>query len=437
MKNLALTGGKPIRRKPWPIHKTIGKEEIAAAIKVLKNGRLSLFEGNFYAEEPFSFFGGPFVQKLEKKWAHYYGVKHAISVNSASSALYAAIGALGIGPGDEVIVSPFTMSASAVCALIYNAIPIFADIEEKTFNLDPKSIEKRISKRTKAIVVIHIMGHPTDMDRIKEIADKHNIAVIEDCAQAHGARYKGKYVGTIGDIGVFSLNVNKTIQVGEGGVLTTNDDELALRLKLIRNHGEVVADQMNYKNINNIIGYNYRMCEVEAAMATEQLKKLKRLNKIRIELADFLTKELSQFDGITTPFVYKNCIHVYYVYGIKFDSIKIGISRDTFCRALCAEGIPVFQGYNKPLYLQQLYQKKVGYGSKGCPFNCQHYHNEVSYEKGLCPTAERMYEKEFFGFEYVKAPNTLEDMKDVARGFNKIFSNIKELRRFENYRAKQ
>lgn len=427
--NLAINGGKPIRKKPWPVHETIGKEEIAAAVKVLEGGRLSLFEGNYFAEEPFSFYGGPFVQKLEKKWAQYYGVKHAISVNSATSALYAATGALGIGPGDEVIVSPFTMSASAICVLIYNAIPIFADIEEDTFNLDPKSIEKRITERTKAIVIIHIMGHPADMDSIMSLAKKYNIAVIEDCAQAHGAIYKNKDVGTIGDIGVFSLNVNKTIQVGEGGVLTTNNDELALRLQLIRNHGEVVADQMNYENINNIIGYNYRMCEVEAAMAIEQLKKLKHYNEVRVELAGYLTEKLSQFDGIVTPFVSKGCTHVHYVYGMKFDSKKTGVSRDMFCQALCAEGIPVFQGYSKPLYLQQLYQKRVGYGGRGCPFNCQHYKKEISYKKGLCPTAERIYDEEFFGFEYIKAPNTLEDMQDVARGFNKIFSHIEELRR--------
>ena len=428
MNKLAINGGKPVRKKPWPVHKTTGKEEIAAAVKVLEGGKLSLFEGNYFAEEPFSFHGGPFVQTLEKKWAQYYGVKHAISVNSATSALYAAIGALGIGPGDEVIVSPFTMSASAICALIYNAIPIFADIEEHTFNLDPKSIEERITERTKAIVIIHIMGHPADMDSIMSLAKKYNIAVIEDCAQAHGAKYKGKNVGTIGEIGVFSLNVNKTIQVGEGGVLTTNNDELALRLQLIRNHGEVIADQINYKNINNIVGYNYRMCEVEASMATEQLKKLKHYNDVRVKLAGYLTSKLSQFGGITTPFVREGCTHVYYVYGMKLDSEKMGISRDKFCKALGAEGIPVFQGYSKPLYLQQLYQKRIGYGGKGCPFNCQHYKNEVSYEKGLCPTAERMYESEFFGFDYVKAPNTLEDMQDVVRGFDKIFSHTEELR---------
>lgn len=429
MKNkLAINGGTPIRKKPWPDHKTTAGEEIRVALKVLKSGYLSLYEGNYFADKPFSFEGGPFVRKLEKEWARYYGVKNAIAVNSATSALYAAIGAVGVGPGDEVIVSPYTMSASAACALIYNAIPVFADIEEKTFNLDPESIEKNITKNTRAIVVVHIMGYPADMSSIMRLARRHKLIVIEDCAQAHGAKYKENYVGTLGDIGIFSLNVNKTIQVGEGGVLVTDNDELALRLKLIRNHGEVVADQIAYKNINNIIGYNYRMCETQAAMASEQLKKLKKFNKARIELAGCLTKELSKFKGVILPVAERDCDHVYYIYGMRFISEIVGISRDKFCRALCAEGIPVFQGYTRPLYLQQLYQRKAGYGGKGCPFNCQYYKGNVSYVKGICPVAERMYEEEFFGFEYVKPPNTLKDMHDVAKGFEKVFNHIDELK---------
>ena len=217
-KFLASNGGTPVRSKSWPVHTTIGVEEKQAACEVIEGRNLSLYEGNYFAEEPFSFMGGPYVNTLEKEWAAFYGIKHAVAVNSATSALYAAVGACGLGPGDEVIVSPFTMSASAAAPLIYNAIPVFADIDSRTFNLDPKSIEECITKRTKAIIVIHIMGHPADMDPIMELAKKYHLKVIEDCAQAHGALYKDRFVGTIGDIGLFSLNVNKTIEVGEGGV---------------------------------------------------------------------------------------------------------------------------------------------------------------------------------------------------------------------------
>lgn len=426
---LALKGGKPIIDGTFPHHRTTGEEELRAATEVIRKGDLSLFEGNYFAEEPFSYSGGPYVQKLEREWADYYNVEHAITVNSCTSGLYAAIGACGIGPGDEVIVSPYTMSASAVCALIYNAIPVFADIEDVTFNLDPKSIEERITKNTKAIVVIHIMGHPADMDSIMEIARKYNLKVIEDCAQAHAAIYKDKYVGTTGDIGIFSLNVNKTIQTGEGGVLITNDDELAKRLRLIRNHGEVVADQMEYDNINNIIGYNYRMCEIEAAIGYEQLKKLGNFNKERIKLAEYLTNHLKELEGIVPPSVEPGCTHVYYIYSLKFNEEKIGIPRALFCKALRAEGIPVYEGYVRPLYLQQLYQRRLGYGGKGCPFNCPLYDGKVDYKKGICPTAERMYEKEFISLEIVKLPQMLKDMDKIIQGFKKVLSNIEDIKR--------
>ncbi len=425
---LALKGGKPVVDYTFPHHRTTGEEELRVAAEVIRNGDLSLFEGNYFAEEPFSYSGGPYVQRLEREWAGYYNIEHAITVNSCTSGLYAAIGACGIGPGDEVIVSPYTMSASAACALIYNAIPVFADIEDKTFNLDPESIEERITRNTKAIVIIHIMGHPADMDSIMQVAGKYNLKVIEDCAQAHAAKYKDKYVGTIGDIGVFSLNVNKTIQTGEGGVLITNDDELAKRLRLIRNHGEVVADQMEYDNINNIIGYNYRMCEIEAAMGSEQLKKLESLNQVRVKLAEYLTDHLKELEGMVPPSVEPDCVHVFYVYSMKFKEDIVGIPRSLFCKALRAEGIPVYEGYVRPLYLQQLYQKRLGYGGKGCPFNCHMYDGDVDYRKGICPTAERMYEKELISLEIVKHPQVLDDMDKIVQGFKKVLSNIDNIK---------
>ncbi|MEM4326259.1 MAG: DegT/DnrJ/EryC1/StrS family aminotransferase, partial [Candidatus Pacearchaeota archaeon] len=210
-KELAINGGKPVRKRPWLDNFTLGKEEKQAAIKVIERGYLSLFEGSYKPEPPFSFFGGPFVQELEERWADFYGVKYAVSMNSATSGLYASIGALGIGYGDEVIVSPYTMTACALAPIIYGAIPIFADVNLDSGCLDANSIKEKITSRTKAILVVHQFGIPADMDSIMLIAKKFNLKVIEDCAQAHGAKYKGKFVGTFGDIGVFSLNVNKTI----------------------------------------------------------------------------------------------------------------------------------------------------------------------------------------------------------------------------------
>ena len=279
--SLAINGGNPVRTDPWLDNITTGEEEKLAVMRVMDSGFLSLFEGSHTPDTPFSFNGGPEVQCLEDEWSDYYGVKHSISVNSATSGLYAAIGALEIGYGDEVIVSPYTMSACAIAPLIYGAIPVFADVELNNGSLDPKSIAERISSRTKAILVVHQFGIPADMDAIMIIAKKHGIKVIEDCAQAHGAKYKDQYVGTIGDIGVFSLNVNKAIQSGEGGVCITNNNNLAYRLRLIRNHGEAVVDAADYKNIVNIAGFNYRLTELQAAIARVQLKKMNQMNTVR------------------------------------------------------------------------------------------------------------------------------------------------------------
>ena len=197
-KGLAVNGGPPVRTKPWLDNFTTGAEERQAAIRVLDRGYLSLFEGSATPDPPFSFWGGPEVQELERQWCAYYGVKHAVSMNSATSGLYAAIGALGLGYGDEVIVSPYTMSACATCALVYGAIPIFADVCPETGSLDPAAIEARITERTRAIVVVHQFGIPADMDAILALAKKHHLKIVEDCAQAHGARYRGQYVGTHG-----------------------------------------------------------------------------------------------------------------------------------------------------------------------------------------------------------------------------------------------
>ena len=226
-KNLAIYGGKKIRKKKWQNNITTNKDEVAAVIRVIKSGNLSLFEGSHNAEKPFSFNGGPFVKKLEKNWSKYYRTKNSISFNSATSCLFASIGALNIGYGDEVIVSPYTMTACALAPLIYGAIPIFADVEIETGCLDPQSIKQKITKKTKAIIVVHQFGFPANMEEIVKIAKKKKIKIIEDCAQAHGTKFKGKYVGTFGDIGIFSLNVNKAIQSGEGGICITNSKDLS------------------------------------------------------------------------------------------------------------------------------------------------------------------------------------------------------------------
>jgi perosamine synthetase len=300
MSKLAIKGGKPIRTKLFPAYNTITNDEINNALDVLKTGNLSQFLGSSGDD----FFGGPKVIEFENLWSEVFDAKYTISVNSATSGIFASIGALGIGPGDEIIVSPYTMSASAMCAFAYGAVPVFADIDEDIFNLSPESIIKKITPRTKAIIVVHIFGHSADMDSIMKIAKEHNLFVVEDCAQAPLATYKGKKVGTIGDIGIFSLNYHKHIHTGEGGMITTNNSDLARKLQLIRNHAENVIG-LNEEHAN-MWGFNYRLTEIQAAIGISQLNRLHNYVNQRIENCEYIAKKLSQLPGIIPPKVYNN-----------------------------------------------------------------------------------------------------------------------------------
>jgi len=434
MSKLAIKGGRPIRRKPFPFYRTVGKEEKKAVTRVIDYGVLSDFLGSWHER----FFGGREVQALEKEWAKYFGVKHAISVNSCTSALYCAVGAAGVEPGDEVIVSPYTMSASATAAIIFNGIPVFADIEEDYFCLDPDSIEKKISKRTKALIVVDLFGQPYDVAKINRIARKHNLTVIEDAAQAPGAKYRDRFAGTLGDIGVFSLNCHKHIQSGEGGIVVTNNNRLADRIRLIRNHAEAVVGDKNQKDIANMVGYNFRMTELEAAVARCQLKKLNSLISKRIKNCNYIASRLSRIPAIEGCHVRQNASHVYYIQPFKFKKDIAGVDRDTFLDAVRAElaptklsedlGVRIWSGYCKPLYLSPIYQKRIAYGRSGYPFSNIRGKARIDYSKGICPVAERMHESELFVNDLMHSAMTRKDLDDVADAFEKVWEYRKELK---------
>lgn len=425
-KVLAINGGTPVRTKLFPAYNTIGPEEKAAVQKVLDSGNLSQFLGTWSDD----FFGGPTIRKLEDEWCKAIGVNNAVSVNSNTSGLFTAIGAIGIQPGDEVIVSPYTMSASAIAPMIYGGVPVFADIDPDTFCLDPKSVEKVITSRTKAILIVHIFGHPAEMDAILAIAKKHDLKVIEDCAQAPMGKYKGKYVGTMGDIGVFSLNYHKHIHTGEGGIITTKNASLAERIQLIRNHAENVVEAKGVTDITNMIGFNYRMTEIEAAIGREQLKKLPKLLEERLKNAAFLHERLGSLKGLSSPPWMDG--NTFYVQPLKYDEKILGVHRNKFVSAIKAE-IPsavlretaplIGAGYVKPLYLQPIYQQKAG----KCSFNCSHYKGEVNYNKGICPVAERMHFTELLTHEYMRPGMTQSDLEDVVRAFEKVTNAVHEL----------
>jgi len=413
-KELAINGGQPVRQKPFPKIKNIGPEERQAVLGVLDSDLLSGFAGSWTP----AFFGGPKVQKLERDWETHFGVKHAVAMNSATSCLYAAIAAAAVEPGDEVIVTPYSMICSATCALVYNAIPIFADIDPENFCLSPKSIRARITPRTKAIVVVQLFGNTADMDEIMAIAEEHNLVVIEDASQSPDGLHNGRKTGTIGHMGVFSLNVHKTMSTGEGGVTVTNDSELAERLQLVRNHGEVVVGKKGTKNIANMIGQNWRMCELEAAIAIEQLKKLEALTAPRIDAANYLSQRLVEMPGLTPPVVKAGVRHVYYNYAIKYDAKTTGIPRSWFVNALKAEGIPMVEAYVRPIYMEPMYQQQIAYGTAGWPFTANG--RRPNYSKGICPTVEYIDENEMIYTAICRSGVTREDLDDVVRAFEKV-----------------
>jgi len=417
-----MNGGKPVIGHGFKPYNPIGQEELRAAQKVIKSGVLSKFLGCWSPD----FYGGEKVKEFERRFADYFDSKYAVSVNSATSGLMTAVGACEIGPGDEVIVSPCTMTASAAAILVFNAIPVFADIEDRTFNLDPLSIERRITRKTKAIMVSNIFGQPADYGRIMRIAKRYGLYVIEDNAQSPSAKYHGRYAGTIGDIGVFSLNYHKHIHTGEGGVCLTRSKALAERMQLIRNHAEAVVEGKGVKNLTNMIGYNFRLGEIEAAIGIEQLKKLKKLTASRMNIADRLSAMLSDIDLLEMPYVNKGSSHVYYVYPMKYKGKRVSVSK--LAKALGAEGVPIAQGYVKPLYLQPLYQNRIAFGKRGCPFSCRYYEGRVSYDKGICPAAERIYNKELLLIETCKYDFSESDLREIAKAFHRVFDNLEQLK---------
>ncbi len=308
-----------------PISKPVlGKEEFKAVEEVLESGMLAQ---------------GDVVKEFEDKFAAYIGVNYAVATNSGTAALHTALASIGIRNGDEVITTSFSFFATASCVLMQNAKPIFVDIDSRTYNISQSEIEDKISERTKAIIPVHLYGQPCKMKEIMDIAEEHNLTVIEDAAQAHGAEYDGKKVGFIGDIAVFSFYSTKNIIAGEGGMITTNDERIAERAKMIRNHGQ------RERYLHECLGYNYRMTNIAAAIGLAQLKKLDKLNERRINNARYYNKRLN----VDKPYVAPNAKHVFHQYTIRVKE------RDKFLEHLEKNGVGYGIYYPVPLSRQPLF----------------------------------------------------------------------------------
>lgn len=434
MSELALLGGTAVREELFPAHKFIAEEEKAAVAAVVETGILSRYIG---AQHP-DFMGGPQVRAFEEAWAGAHAAEHAVAMNSATSGLFAAAGAAGVGPGDEVIVSPYTMVASVTAAVVFNAVPVFADIDPETFCLSAETIRPKITPRTKAIIVVHIFGQTADMDPIMALAKEHGLVVIEDAAQSPFAAYKGRPAGTLGHMGVFSLNYHKHIHTGEGGVVTTNDAEFAEKLRLIRNHAEAVVGRRGVSDIVNMIGFNFRMGEIEAAIGLCQLAKGPDLIRRRQANVAYLERQMAGVPGLTMPTVGPGNEHVYYVHAMTYDPETMALPRAVFVEALKAElpatelregeGPLMGAGYVRPIYLEPMFQERTAYGGLGCPFSCPHYTGEADYAQGLCPETERAHFDTLVTHEMMRPPMNEADLNDVAAAVHKVVENLPRLR---------
>lgn len=355
----------------------IGEEEEKEVLEVIRSKRLGTKVGNK-------------TKMFKEAVARYQGAKYAVATSSESTALSISVAALA-GPGDEVIVPAISSLATTNCVLYNNAVPIFADLNPKTLNMDPSDLAKRITDRTKVIIAVHMYGCPADMNSIMEIAKKHDLTVIEDCAIAMGAERSGKKVGTFGDIACFSFGVGKQLYTGEGGIATTNNEKIAEAVAE-RNHHYGTHRGERMIGRADILGYNYKPTELASAVGIAQMKKLDALNDKRIENAGYLTEGLRDLEGIELPYVPPNAKHVFNEYVVNVDEEEIGMTRDDFWRALTAEGIMADPLFDTPMYLEPAIKEKIGHGSH-CPFECPFYNGRVDYREGLCPNAEEVLKK--------------------------------------------
>jgi dTDP-4-amino-4,6-dideoxygalactose transaminase len=422
--SLALFGGDPLITRRFLRYNSIGEEEVCAAKEVVESGVLSKYIASWSPD----FYGGLRVQAFENECAEYFGVKHAIAVNSWTSGLICAVGAIGVEPGDEIIVSPWTMSASAMAILHWNAIPVFADIDPETFCIDPDSILENISPRTCAIMAVDIFGQSADYLRILEIAKIHNLVVISDSAQAPGAKTEGGHAGTRAHIGGFSLNYHKHINTGEGGILVTDDDEYADNMRLIRNHAEAVVEDKGHQTLVNMIGFNFRMGEIEAAIGSAQLKKLAPLVLRRQNIALSLLFGLKDLKGLLLPITATNNDHVFYKFAMRIDPKVLGVDKFTIVDALRAEGVPGISSKYVNVHLFPVFQRKLAYGSQGFPWNSEFCSREVSYSKGICPVAEELQDETYIGLDLCEFEISDQEIELIVASFKKVWGNLKLLR---------
>ena len=364
------------------------------------------------------FLGGPMVRKLEAMFAERCGVAFGVAVNSATSGLVAAFGAIDLEPGDEVLVPCMSFHATATAILAFNAVPVFTEVDVETLCIDVADAESKITDRTRAIVVVHLGGNCADMDAVMELARRRGLRVIEDCAQAPGARYRGCEVGSFGDAGVFSLTETKTITCGEGGVVVANDPKVALKLRLIRNHGEGLTNRdWSDAELANVIGFNLRLTELQGAVAVAQMEQLDQRNRERCANTEHLSNRLRRFPFLIPQRIDAHVSKAPYALTFRYVGRDGMPARDEVIKQMQQEGIPAVGGYDRLLHEHPMFARRIAYGTGSYPFSLR---PNTRYGSGTLPRSEAL-NRELIWFTCINSPNTADDMDDIARAFEKVF----------------
>jgi dTDP-4-amino-4,6-dideoxygalactose transaminase len=386
------TGKKtPVREEFLPpFAPDLGEEEWEEVVDTLQSGWITM---------------GPKTKRFEELFAGYLGTRHAISVSSCTAGLHLALVAKGIGPGDEVVTTPLTFCSTANVVIHQGAVPVLADVEADTLNIDPEQIRKKITARTKAIIPVHLAGQPCEMDEIEAIAEEHKLLVVEDAAHATGAKYKGRMLGTISDVTVFSFYATKNLTTGEGGMITTEDEELAEKMRILRLHGISADAWKRYSDLGSwyyevlFPGYKYNMTDIQASLGIHQLAKQEKSLEIRQRYAEMYAAAFEDLPEIITPVVKDDVRHAWHLYIIRLDLERLNIDRGQFIEALRKENIGTSVHFI-PLHLHPYYRERYGF------------------KKGDFPVAESLYEGIVSLPLYPRM--TVEDVEDVIEAVGKV-----------------
>ena len=426
----------PVRTRPFaPPCQIAGREE-ELLLEVLRSGCWSGFRAGAngadireagtlssaaalqLAPSELRFLGGPMVRRLEAMFAERCGATYGVAVNSATSGLVAAFGAIDLEPGDEVLVPCMSFHATATAILAFDAVPLFVEVDPETLCIDVADAESKITERTRSIAAVHLGGNCADIDAVMEMAHRRGLRVIEDCAQAPGARYRGREVGSFGDAGIFSLTETKTVTCGEGGVVVTSDPHIALKLRLIRNHGEGLAGfDWSDAELVNVIGFNLRLTELQAAVAVAQMEQLDERNRARRANQSRLVEGLRGFPFLVPQRIDPHVEEAPYATTFRYVRRDGMPSRDEVVARLQREGVPAVGGYERLLHEHPLFARRIAYGTASHPFALR---PDVRYGRGTLPRSEAR-NRELIWFTCINSPNTAEDMDDIVRAFEKVF----------------